>query len=60
MARMEARTWLITGADKGLGRCLAETALERGDNVVVTVLAADGSEASSSRHPRDVRATGGD
>lgn len=31
------KTWLISGADKGLGYQTARTALERGDNVVVTI-----------------------
>jgi len=30
------KTWLITGASSGLGRHLAETALERGDSVLAT------------------------
>jgi NAD(P)-dependent dehydrogenase (short-subunit alcohol dehydrogenase family) len=30
------RTWLITGSSRGLGRDLAEAALEAGDNVVAT------------------------
>ncbi|MFF5294412.1 oxidoreductase [Paractinoplanes globisporus] len=30
------RTWLITGCSTGLGRALAETVLERGDNAVIT------------------------
>lgn len=32
----ESKVWLITGCSKGLGRALAEFALERGDLVVVT------------------------
>lgn len=31
------RTWLITGAGRGLGRAFAEAALEAGDRVVATV-----------------------
>ncbi|MEU7046421.1 oxidoreductase [Streptomyces varsoviensis] len=32
----DTRVWLITGCSKGLGRALAEHALERGDRVAVT------------------------
>jgi len=49
------KTWLITGADKGLGCAAAETALERGDNVVVTVLAQDGSHPLQARFPDTFR-----
>ncbi|MCO6005556.1 oxidoreductase [Actinoallomurus purpureus] len=31
-----ARTWLVTGSSRGLGRALAVAALERGNNVVAT------------------------
>ena len=37
MTATTSRTWLITGASSGLGRALAETALERGDRVAATV-----------------------
>jgi NAD(P)-dependent dehydrogenase (short-subunit alcohol dehydrogenase family) len=33
---MSERTWLVTGASRGLGRALAETVLEAGDRVVAT------------------------
>ncbi|MEJ2862715.1 oxidoreductase [Actinomycetospora flava] len=33
---MSERTWLITGASRGLGRALVETVLESGDRVVAT------------------------
>jgi NAD(P)-dependent dehydrogenase (short-subunit alcohol dehydrogenase family) len=49
------RTWLITGADKGLGYSTAQAALERGDNVVVTVLAADGDHSLSQSYPDRLR-----
>lgn len=39
------RTWLITGADKGLGLSAAQAALDAGDAVVVTVL------DPQARHP---------
>lgn len=32
----EGRTWLVTGASRGLGRAFAEVALEAGDSVVAT------------------------
>lgn len=51
-----ARTWLITGADKGLGYETAKTALERGDNVVVTVLANDGHHRLLAKYPDRLRA----
>lgn len=51
MSEGGGRTWLITGADKGLGRSLAETALARGDNVVVTVLASDGGHPLTQAYP---------
>ena len=33
---MATRTWFITGVNRGLGRCLAEAPLERGDRVAGT------------------------
>jgi NAD(P)-dependent dehydrogenase (short-subunit alcohol dehydrogenase family) len=45
------KTWLITGADKGLGYSAAKAALERGDNVAVTVLAADGGHPLVAEYP---------
>ncbi|TMV04541.1 oxidoreductase [Brucella haematophila] len=50
-----SKTWLITGADKGLGYSAAETALKRGDNVVVTVLASDGRHPLSETFPERFR-----
>lgn len=50
------RTWLITGADKGLGFATARAALEQGDQVVVTVLAPDGSHSLSQDYPDRFRA----
>ncbi|RQP08150.1 MAG: SDR family NAD(P)-dependent oxidoreductase [Paracoccus sp. BP8] len=50
------KTWLITGADKGLGYETAKTALERGDNVIVTVLNKDGRSALVERFPDHARA----
>lgn len=50
------RTWLITGADKGLGFQTAKAALERGDRVAVTVLAQDGSHVLSAQYSDRLRA----
>ncbi len=55
MSKMSAKTWLITGADKGLGLSAAKAALERGDRVVVTVLAQDGSHSLLSQYPDTFR-----
>ncbi|XAH22055.1 oxidoreductase [Xylophilus sp. GW821-FHT01B05] len=55
MANNTPRTWLITGADKGLGHSTAKAALEQGDNVVVTVLAADGSHDLAAHYPDRLR-----
>lgn len=49
-------TWLITGADKGLGFSTAKTALEKGDRVVVTVLASDGQHPLRAQYPEHFRA----
>jgi NAD(P)-dependent dehydrogenase (short-subunit alcohol dehydrogenase family) len=50
------KTWLITGADKGLGYSAAKSALERGDNVVVTVLSKDGDHPLAKAYPHNFRA----
>lgn len=56
MTKKTPRTWLITGADKGLGYFTAKAALEQGDRVIVTVLAADGSHSLSTEYPETLRA----
>ena len=56
MTNKTPRTWLITGADKGLGLSTAKAALEQGDNVIVTVLAADGSHCLAAQYPDRLRA----
>lgn len=55
MSKSTPRTWLITGADKGLGYSTAKAALEQGDNVVVTVLAADGRHGLENEYPDQLR-----
>jgi len=55
MTDQTRRTWLITGADKGLGYSTAKAALEQGDQVVVTVLAADGSHGLAEAYPDRLR-----
>jgi NAD(P)-dependent dehydrogenase (short-subunit alcohol dehydrogenase family) len=56
MPNRSPRTWLITGADKGLGYETAKAALERGDRVAVTVLATDGSHRLAAEYPDRLRA----
>ena len=46
-----ARTWLITGASRGLGRAFAEIALEAGDHVVATARKADQLDDLVAAHP---------
>ena len=45
------RTWLITGASRGLGRAFAEVALEAGDHVVATARKADHLDDLVAQHP---------
>jgi NAD(P)-dependent dehydrogenase (short-subunit alcohol dehydrogenase family) len=52
MSEKSPRTWLITGADKGLGLSAAKAALNAGDRVVVTVLAPDGNHVLTPEYPR--------
>ncbi len=44
-------TWLITGCSTGLGRALAEAALQRGDNVVATARDASTVEDLTAAYP---------
>lgn len=44
-------TWLITGCSTGLGRALAEAALERGESAVVTARDAASVEDLARSHP---------
>ena len=45
------RTWLITGASRGLGRAFAEVALEAGDSVVATARKAEQLDELVAAHP---------
>jgi NAD(P)-dependent dehydrogenase (short-subunit alcohol dehydrogenase family) len=56
MPRRSQRTWLITGADKGLGYSTTKAALEQGDQVVVTVLNADGDHPLLAVYPDRLQA----
>lgn len=47
----EMKTWLITGCSKGLGRALAEEALERGHRVVLTARQASSLDDLVARFP---------
>jgi NAD(P)-dependent dehydrogenase (short-subunit alcohol dehydrogenase family) len=47
--------WFITGCDKGLGHAIAEAALQRGETVVATVLAADGRSPLSAQYANNFR-----
>jgi NAD(P)-dependent dehydrogenase (short-subunit alcohol dehydrogenase family) len=44
-------TWLITGCSSGLGRSLAETVLERGNNAVITARDAAGVADLAAAYP---------
>jgi NAD(P)-dependent dehydrogenase (short-subunit alcohol dehydrogenase family) len=46
-----ARVWLITGASSGLGRALAEAALDAGHRVVATARDAENVADLEQRHP---------
>ena len=45
------RTWLVTGASRGLGRAFAEVALEAGDAVVATARKAEQLQDLIEAHP---------
>jgi NAD(P)-dependent dehydrogenase (short-subunit alcohol dehydrogenase family) len=53
----DPRVWLITGASAGLGRALAEAALERGDQVVASARDPKRLADLVERHPEDAIAT---
>lgn len=51
MSRPSPRTWLVTGASRGLGRAFAEVALEAGDSVVATARRPEQLDDLVSAHP---------
>jgi len=52
-----SRVWLITGASAGLGRALAEAALDRGDQVVASARDPKRVADMTERHPESAIAT---
>ncbi len=48
------KTWFITGASKGFGRIWAETALERGDQVVATARNVENLQALNAQYGANV------
>lgn len=54
-ASRSARTWLITGAGRGLGQAFARAALEQGDRVVGTVRRPGALADLEASHPTAVR-----
>jgi NAD(P)-dependent dehydrogenase (short-subunit alcohol dehydrogenase family) len=51
-----SRTWLITGASRGLGRALAEAVLATGDNVLATAREPSVLDDLVAAHPQTARA----
>jgi NAD(P)-dependent dehydrogenase (short-subunit alcohol dehydrogenase family) len=51
MTSPRTRTWLITGASRGLSRAFAEVAFDAGDSVVVTARRADRLDDLVQKHP---------
>lgn len=59
---MSERTWLVTGASRGLGRALVESVLAAGDRVVATARDASALDDLAAQHgdrllPRDLDVT---
>ena len=56
MTLSRPRTWLVTGASRGLGRAFAEVALEAGDSVVATARRPEQLDDLVAAHPGKVLA----
>jgi NAD(P)-dependent dehydrogenase (short-subunit alcohol dehydrogenase family) len=56
MTSDDSRVWFITGASSGLGRALAEAALDRGERVVATARNPEQVAELEERHPGQVAA----
>ena len=56
MTLSRPRTWLVTGASRGLGRAIAEVALEAGDSVVATARRPEQLDDLVAAHPGKVLA----
>jgi NAD(P)-dependent dehydrogenase (short-subunit alcohol dehydrogenase family) len=50
-----SKVWFITGSSRGLGRALAEAALEEGDRVIATARQPGSLEGLKSRHGERLR-----
>jgi NAD(P)-dependent dehydrogenase (short-subunit alcohol dehydrogenase family) len=50
-----SKVWFITGSSRGLGRALAEAALEKGDRVIATARQPGSLEGLKSRHGERLR-----
>ena len=58
MTRPDSRTWLVTGASRGLGLAFAQVALEAGDSVVATARKPEQLDELVRAHPGRALALG--
>jgi NAD(P)-dependent dehydrogenase (short-subunit alcohol dehydrogenase family) len=56
MSNPDPKTWLITGCSSGFGRILAEAALARGDQVMLTARRLDSIADLAARYPQTSKA----